>query len=241
MEPADLLGALVRGALTGKSNKKGVNAVRFLTGGGRGGAVGAGAMLTAAGLAWGLLETLQNSQAAQSGGNQWGGGPSPGPMPGSPVPTPPSTPQMTGGPVVPPPLPGRAPTQATAVPADIPPAVLRAVRLTIAAARADGTLGGPEREAILAQARAVGAETVVAQELERVTPLVEIVSGVADAQEKEGLYVLAFSIVRADESVTGSERIFLAQLAALLSIDPATVARLEQSTAEQIDAHGTSN
>ena len=46
----------------------------------------------------------------------------------------------------------------------------------------------------------------------------EIVAGVTDAREKQALYTLAFSIVRADESVSGAERIYLAQLAALIGL-----------------------
>jgi uncharacterized membrane protein YebE (DUF533 family) len=41
--------------------------------------------------------------------------------------------------------------------------------------------------------------------------------------------------VRADESVSGAERIYLAQLAHQLSLDAATVTRLEQDAATKID------
>ena len=40
--------------------------------------------------------------------------------------------------------------------------------------------------------------------------------------------MLAFTIVRADETVSGAERIYLAQLAHQLGLDAATAARLEQ-------------
>ena len=43
--------------------------------------------------------------------------------------------------------------------------------------------------------------------------------------------MLAYTIVRADEQVTGAERIYLAQLANLLGLDPATVQQLEKDTA----------
>jgi hypothetical protein len=46
---------------------------------------------------------------------------------------------------------------------------------------------------------------------------------------------LAFSIVRADEQVTGAERVFLARLASLLGLDPPAVARLEREAASRID------
>ena len=53
---------------------------------------------------------------------------------------------------------------------------------------------------------------------------------------RHNLYVLAFTIVRADETITGGERIYLAQLAHKLGLDAATAARLETSTAAAIDA-----
>lgn len=246
MDPADLLGALVRGALVGKPRKRGGKALRYLTGGG-GGLVNAATMMTAAGVAWGLFETWQNQQGqgqAPGAAGQWGGGaPTPAPAyqppPASAAPQAPMPVMSTpaGGLQVPPPLPGTAPAAPPAAPAaDIPPAILRMVRLTVSAARADGTLGGDERESILAQARSVGAEAFVLGELDRMTPLAEIVAGVTDAREKQALYTLAFSIVRADESVTGAERIYLAQLAALLALDASTTAQWEQETASRIDA-----
>jgi uncharacterized membrane protein YebE (DUF533 family) len=61
------------------------------------------------------------------------------------------------------------------------------------------------------------------------------VAGVSDPKLKEDLYVLAFAVVRADETVSGAERIYLAQLASQLGLDPATTARLEAQAAEAID------
>ena len=52
------------------------------------------------------------------------------------------------------------------------------------------------------------------------------------------MYVLAFTILRADEQVTGSERIYLAQLANLLHLDRQTVDVLEKDTGDRIDALG---
>ena len=48
--------------------------------------------------------------------------------------------------------------------------------------------------------------------------------------------MLAFGIVRGDEQPTGAERIYLAQLAHLLGLDPTTVQQLEQNAAKRIDA-----
>ena len=50
--------------------------------------------------------------------------------------------------------------------------------------------------------------------------------------------MLAFAIVRADEGVSGAERIYLAQLAHALGLDAAAAAALERETAAAIDAAG---
>jgi uncharacterized membrane protein YebE (DUF533 family) len=134
-------------------------------------------------------------------------------------------------PPVPPPLP-----EAGATEGGLSPAVLRLVRLTVSAARADGELSLEERGAILEHARKVGAEPVVAQELTSPRPLAEIVGGVTDPALKKQLYTLAFAIVRADENVSGAERIYLAQLAHQLSLDAAAVASLESEAGAAIDA-----
>jgi uncharacterized membrane protein YebE (DUF533 family) len=152
-----------------------------------------------------------------------GAGAGPGPLPPGPLPLP---------------LPGAVPPPsgtAAGGPGALPPDLLRLVRLTIAAARADGRLAEGERAAILDQARAVGAEAVVQQEMDAPRPLAEVVGGVADPNTREQLYVLAFTVVRADEGVSGAERIFLAQLAHALGLDPGTTARLESEAAARID------
>ena len=105
--------------------------------------------------------------------------------------------------------------------------MLRVVRLAVSAARADGALLPAERALILGHAREAGVESTVEDELTVSRPLSEIVAGVTDSQKKQDLYVLAYTIVRADESVTGAERIYLAQLAHQLGLDAATTARLE--------------
>jgi uncharacterized membrane protein YebE (DUF533 family) len=89
---------------------------------------------------------------------------------------------------------------------------------------------------ILEHARRVGAEALVAQELQTLRPLAEIVGGVTEPKLKADLYTLAFTLVRADENVTGAERIYLAQLAHQLGLDAAAAARLENEAAAHIDA-----
>ena len=109
------------------------------------------------------------------------------------------------------------------------------MRLMILAARADGEIGPAERERILDEAREVGAEAEVQRGLAAPRPIAEVVAGVEDPAFKEQLYALAFTIVRADEAVTGGERIYLAQLAHRLALDSQAVARLEAEVAARID------
>jgi len=52
--------------------------------------------------------------------------------------------------------------------------------------------------------------------------------------------VLAFTIVRADETASGAERIYLAQLAHQLGLDAASVTSLESETSANIDSQGDS-
>jgi uncharacterized membrane protein YebE (DUF533 family) len=114
--------------------------------------------------------------------------------------------------------------------------VLRVLRLTLSAARADGTLAAHEREAILAQARAIGVEMLVAPELDAPRPLAEILSGATEPKARQDLYTLAFTIVRADEQVSDTERAYLAELSEHLRLDPDIVAELEREAARRIGA-----
>jgi uncharacterized membrane protein YebE (DUF533 family) len=114
--------------------------------------------------------------------------------------------------------------------------VARVIRLAVSAAKADGTLGDAERALILDRAREAGLESVVEAELAHSRPLADIVRGVNDLAMKKELYVLAFTIVRADENVSGAERIYLAQLAHQLGLDAAAVATIENETAASIDS-----
>jgi len=174
---------------------------------GAGSIVNAQTLLAAAGVAWGLYETWQQQQATSAS------------APAAPA----------GGP-------GRAPVGAAPAEDGLPPSVLRLMRLMVSAARADGEIGPAERERILAEAREVGAFAEVQRELAAPRPVAEVVAGVNDPQLKEQLYALAFTIVRADEAVTGGERIYLARLASSLALDPAAVARLEGEVSARIQA-----
>jgi uncharacterized membrane protein YebE (DUF533 family) len=169
-------------------------------------------LLTAAGLAWGIFETLEQ-----------GGAPGAGSTAAAPSP---ATPAAT-----PPPLPVAGPSAAP-----VSEQALQIVRLAISAAYADGSVSDQERSAILDQARIAGVDQIVEQELLKPRPLAEIVAGVTDDSHRATLYVLAFSILRGDEQPSGAERIYLAKLAHLLGLDPKTVPQLEQNAAKRIDA-----
>jgi len=218
LDAEDVINGIVRGALSGR-RKSWTRAGRAVRGSGL---VNARTLLAAAGVAWGLFETWQGQQqaAAAGGSGASGGG-------GADAPAPP-----------PPPLTAATVTPAAAAPDEggVPAPIARLLRVMISAARADGELGPAERERVLAEAREVGAEELVRAELDAPRPLAELVEGVTDPELKEQLYTLAFVIVRADESVTGGERIYLAQLANRLGLDPASVARLESEAAARIDA-----
>jgi uncharacterized membrane protein YebE (DUF533 family) len=210
LDAEDILNGLVRGALGGrkKSWRRTSRAVRG------GGLINAKTLLAAAGVAWGLYETWQGQQAQGA----------------------PASAGPTGGPGAPPPPPPSAASSEAPAEGGLPGPVLQLMRLMISAARADGEIGPAERERILAEAREVGAEALVRREIESPRPLGEVVAGVTDPQLKEQLYTLAFTIVRADESVTGGERIYLAQLANRLGLEAPAVARLEGEAAARIDA-----
>lgn len=226
MSAERLIGALLKGALGGR-RKRSRGALRYLTGG-RGSLVNASTLMTAAGLAWGAYEAATRNRGIA------GSGPLPPqpapPLPGSgPLPPLPGAPMQRSAGSAAPPLPGSAEP-----PADL----LRLVRLTISAARADGSLSPEEQEAIVAQARDVGAEQLVDYEVRNPRPLSDITAGVTAPKAREEMYAMAFAVVRADETVTGAERIYLAQLAHALGLDPATTARIEQEAAARIDAAG---
>lgn len=198
----DVLSVVLRGSLGRSGRKRARKATKFLTG--NRGFLSTSALIGAAGVAWGIYDTLKANNVPQS--------PVP---PGSPVPPMPPIP--------------------AAVEAALDP-VARIIRLAVSAAKADGTLSEQERAVITARAREAGLEAAVETELNNTRPLADIVRGVIDPGMKRELYVLAFTIVRADESVSGAERIYLAQLAHQLGLDAAAVQALEQETSAKIDS-----
>jgi len=187
--------------------------MNYLTGGGRGSFwTNPSTLLTAAGMAWGIFETMQQSGTFGSGGSVGSGGSEGLGSAGS----------QGSGP--------------TGLPSTVSPEALRIVRLAISSAYADGSVSDSERAAILDHAKTAGVGEIVEAEMQQPRPLAEIVSGISDAAQRATMYVLAYSMVRGDEQPTGAERIYLAQLANLLGLDVATVQQLEDKAAHRIDA-----
>jgi len=223
MDESMLLNGVLRSVLGGR-RRRSRRAMRYLNrgiGGPLGGTLGSiggsllsnpNVLLTAAGLAWGIFETLQQEDT-------------PGTAPGAP---PASTASGTS-PLPPLPVVDSASTH-------VSDQALQFVRLAISAAHADGSVSDQERQAILDQARIAGVDRIVEQELMQPRPLAEIVAGVTDDTHRGTLYVLAYSILRGDEQPSGAERIYLAKLAHLLGLDPRTVQQLEQNAGKRIDA-----
>jgi uncharacterized membrane protein YebE (DUF533 family) len=211
--PADVLSVVLRGTLGRSGRKRARRATRFLTG--HKGFLSASTMIAAAGVAWGIYDTLK-------GQNQ-------GTVPAVPA----------GSGVPPSQVPPTPPVATGSVPAAFEAAldpVARIIRLAVSAARADGQLNDQEKALIMDRAREAGLESVVEAELAQTRPLADIVRGVTDPAMKHELYILAFTIIRADENVSGAERIYLAQLAHQLGLDPAATQALETETANKIDA-----
>lgn len=192
----------VRTALGRSGRKRARRAQQFL--GGSGGFLTASTVLAAAGVAWGIYDSLRAQQAAE--------GARPGPA----------------GPAV----------DVAFPPPTVPPEVARIVRLAASAANCDGALSPAERAVIVARAKQAGVAEPADAELRSRQPLADIIAGVTGDAERRDLYVLAFAIVRADEGVSGSERIYLAQLAHALGLSPDAVAGLEGQTSAAIDAAG---
>ena len=205
MDESRLLNGVLRSVLGGRGRRRSGRALRFLTGNSGSFWTSPSTLLTAAGVAWGIYETMQGAQGSTGSMGSAGSASPPVPNPGG---------------------------QGAVVSGD----ALRIVRLAISAANADGAVSDRERAAVMEQARTAGVAEIVEPELRQPRPLAEIVAGVSDAGQRSTLYVLAFTIVRGDEQPGGAERIYLAQLANLLGLDPQTVQQLEQNAGGRIDA-----
>ena len=230
MDEAFLFRSVTGSVLGGRTRKRSRKAMRYLTGRHNSFLTHPTTLLTAAGVAWGIYDTLTNKGAPGPSG--FGSGGPVGPV-GAVGPVGPVGGAEDSGVPLPP-----IPDAGSSVPPGISEDTLRLVRLAISAANADGVMNDQERAAVAREAQAAGVAHIVDAELEQRRPLAEIVSGVTDEGQRATLYVLAFTILRADEQLTGAERIYLAQLAHLLNLDRPTVERLEADTGERIDALG---
>jgi uncharacterized membrane protein YebE (DUF533 family) len=223
--PADVLSVVLRGTLGRSGRKRARRATKFLTG--HGGFLSASTMIAAAGVAWGIYDTLKNQNHPAAGGSTVPVGST---VPGGATVPLGSAPALPAVPQVP-----TVPAMPAAFEAALDP-LARVIRLAVSAAKADGQLTDQERAMIMARARESGLEAVVEAELNQTRSLGDIVRGVTDPAIKKDLYVLAFAIVRADENVSGAERIYLAQLAHQLGLDPSAVQAIENETANKIDS-----
>jgi uncharacterized membrane protein YebE (DUF533 family) len=261
LRPDELVNGVLQSVFGGRG-KRSHGALRFLTRRSSSLWANPATILTAAGVAWGIVETLTNKTSDPAAGPAAApgtGGFAPGRSgsPGGPTDAASASSGaglgsayttsagVSGGSAVPPPIPTSTPATSAstgappAAPATTPgPDAMRLMRLAVSAAHADGPMNEHERAAILLEAKKVGIEGVFAPELTQPRPLAEIVAGVTDASARATLYVLAYTILRADEQVTGAERIYLAQLANLLALDRTTIEALEKDTGERIDALG---
>lgn len=225
MDESILFNGVLRSLLGGR-RRRSHRALRYLTGTSGSFWTNPTTLLTAAGVAWGIYETLQSGPSGAAGSGGFGSAGSGGTA-GSAGSVNSAGSLPPGAPL--PPIPGAA--AATA----ISPDTMRMLRLAISAAGADGVVTDEERQAIIEQARNAGVGDLVEGELNQPRPLREIVAGVTDTHERGTLYVLAFGVLRGDEQPTGAERIYLAQLANLLGLEPAEAERLERNTAASID------
>src|SRR5688572_20340471 len=154
MDASFLLNTVLNGVMNSR-RKRSRRAKHYLTG--RAGSLlsNPATLMTAAGLAWGVFESLQ---AQASAGKP---GPAANPLVGMP-PTPDvSAPDATPA-VAPDATPAQTPdATADAARAALDPAALRMIRVVISAANADGALSERERSAILQQAAPGGAAELV--------------------------------------------------------------------------------
>ena len=232
MDESVLFNGVMRAVLGGR-RRRGRHAMGYVASAGSALLSNPTALLAAAGVAWGIFETMQGGgqgQAATGGAgvNTAGAGFNSG-----------NAGLDTSGAGLTSAAPATSMPPLPAVGASVVAPMsdaTRMVRLALSAAQADGALGAEERTTVLARAQEAGLADLVERELQQPRPLAEIVAGVSDPAQRATLYSLAFAVVRADEQVGGAERIYLAQLANLLGLDPATVQQLEASAATKIDA-----
>jgi hypothetical protein len=248
MQPEQIIGQLL-GTLVGrKRSRRRPGLPGMMTGGsGRGSLLTGGTLLTAAGLVWGALETMQKSTVA-TGGSSQGTGPGAPPPPGRGrgVMGGAGDSDRTPGAVVPPPLPGHAtpatpPPLPTAVPPSPPSAaepgsaaavgsLLPMLQLAISAARADGELSADEQRDIRLRAEELGVAGEVGRALTERQPVESIVGAFTTTEQRRAAYALAFGVIRGDGVIAPGERMYLTQLGRLLRLPPEDIETIERET-----------
>lgn len=228
MSPDQIIGQLL-GALVGRKKKRRRSGLLGMALGGsrRGSLLTGGTLLTAAGLVWGALESMQaRTVAAGPGAGPGAGGQGtpvvPPPLPGAP-------------PLVPPPLPVvQAPAAATSAgpgPETPPPdvsALLPLIQVAIGAARADGELSDAERGIIHAHAASVGLAAAVDRALTERPALDALAAAFTDDEQRRGAYALAYAVIHGDGIVSPGERMYLTQLGRVLRLSSDDVAIIER-------------
>lgn len=234
MQPEQIIGQLL-GALVGRKRSRRSGILGMALGGGSRAARGSslltgGTLLTAAGLVWGALESMQKSTVASSGAGDAataGGSPAPRGIMTTPPPVPPPLPgtpaAAQGSSVVPPPLPasGTAPVQDAAT-------LLPLVQVAIAAARADGELSAEERAAIHEHAASVGLAADVDRAMAERPSLDTVTSAFTTDDQRQAAYALAYAVIHGDGEVSPGERMHLTQLARLLRLSHDDIAIIER-------------
>lgn len=189
-----------------------------------------GTLLTAAGLVWGALESMQKSTVASSGAGDTAaaaGSPTPRAVMSTPPPVPPPLPgtpaAAQGNTTVPPPLPasGAAPMQDAAT-------LLPLVQVAIAAARADGELTAEERAAIHEHAASVGLAADVDRAMAERPSLDAVTSAFTTDEQRQAAYALAYAVIHGDGEVSPGERMYLTQLGRLLRLSHDDIAIIER-------------
>lgn len=224
MQPEQIVGQLL-GALVGRKRKrKRKSGLLGMALGGRrgGGLLAGGTLLTAAGLVWGALESMQKSTVAS--GSSGGGVP----------PAPPVTPP--GTPVVPPPLPGAS---APVVPPPLPDttqaavAALPLLRVAISAAHADGELSDDEREVIRTQASDLGLAAAVEEVLTERPAVDTLTAAFVTEEQRRAAYAVAWAVIEGDGVISPGERMYLTQLARALRLPPDDVDTIEREALDK--------
>lgn len=250
MQPEQIIGQLL-GTLVGRKRSRRSGMLGMAMGRrGRGSLLSGGTLLTAAGLVWGALESMQKSTVPT--GNTGGTAPPAPPTGHAPRGVMGSTPGA--GTVVPPPLPttgqgagaSSGPPPLPTQPGDPPPLpssanapaggdgpvadLLPLLHLAISAARADGELSAEEEAVIRERAAALGIASDVDRALGERSSLESLTGAFTSEAQRQAAYALAFGVIHGDGVVAPGERMYLTQLGRLLRLPAQDIETIERET-----------